>query len=423
MRGKAVSRLPLRVLCVLCALGVHVVVAQAQFQMPDPKQMSGIPRPVSDLPDHAISVRLIRGELSNNIANHPVQLRIGSKTVTVKTDESGRAQFNDVTPGVPVKATADVDGEHLESQEFPAPDKGGVRLMLVATDKSKGPATEPNAPPISGQVVIGNQSRVIVQPTDEAVDVYYVLDIENTARAPVNPGTPFVFDVPKGATGTGIMQGSSPLASVKGARVTVQGPFPPGHTIVQVAYEMAAPGGSIAIEQRFPATLTQLGVVVKKVGDTALSSPQIANQREMAAEGEMYIAGSGGSIAAGQPMTLEISGVPHHSAAPRYVALLLAAAIVVVAAWSSRPRGQDEAEDAAERKRLMSKRDRLLNDLVRLEHDRQSGRVDPHRSAARREELMAALERIYGALDSDDADPAPVDRAGLAVPMGELRAS
>jgi FtsZ-interacting cell division protein ZipA len=122
-------------------------------------------------------------------------------------------------------------------------------------------------------------------------------------------------------------------------------------------------------------------------------------------------------------MTLEISGVPHHSAAPRYVALLLAAAIVVVAAWSSRPRGQDEAEDAAERKRLMSKRDRLLNDLVRLEHDRQSGRVDPHRSAARREELMAALERIYGALDSDDADPAPVDRAGLAVPMGELRAS
>jgi hypothetical protein len=219
------------------------------------------------------------------------------------------------------------------------------------------------------------------------------------------------------------MQGSSPLASVKGSRVTVQGPFPPGHTIVQVAYEMAAPDGSIAIEQRFPATVTQLGVVVKKVGETALSSPQIANQREMAAEGEMYIAGNGGSIAAGQPMMLEISGVPHHSAAPRYVTLLLAAAIVVVAAWSSRPRGQDEAEDAAERKRLMSKRDRLLNDLVRLEHDRRSDRVDPHRSATRREELMAALERIYGALDSDDAGPAPVDRAGLAAPMSELRAS
>jgi len=36
---------------------------------------------------------------------------------------------------------------------------------------------------------------------------------------------------------------------------------------------------------------------------------------------------------------------------------------------------------------------------------------------------MAALERIYGALDIDDAGPAPVDRAGLAAPIGQLRAS
>jgi hypothetical protein len=391
--------------------------------MPDPKQMSGIPRPVTDLPDHAVSVRLIRGALSNNIANHPVQLRIGSKTVTVKTDESGRAQFNDVTPGATVKASADVDGEHLESQEFAAPDKGGIRLMLVATDKSKGPATEPNAAPVSGQVVIGGQSRIVMQPTDEALDVYYVLDIENTARVPVNPATPFIFDVPKGATGTGIMEGSSPLASVKGSRVTITGPFPPGHTMVQVAYEMAAVDGSVDIVQRFPATFSQLGVVVRKVGDTAIRSPQIINQREMPAEGEMYIAGSGGSVAAGQPIEFEVTGVPHHSSTPRYIALMLAALIVVAAAWSSRAREENDAAEAAERKRVISKRDRLLNDLVKLEHDRRSGRVDERRAVTRREELMTALERIYGALDGDDASPEPAGRAGLATPVGELRAS
>jgi hypothetical protein len=33
---------------------------------------------------------------------------------------------------------------------------------------------------------------------------------------------------------------------------------------------------------------------------------------------------------------------------------------------------------------------------------------------ARREELIAALERIYGALDGDDTGPEPADRAGLA---------
>src|SRR5579872_3382162 len=168
-------------LCVLVFVGVVGGGAKldAQFQMPDPKQMSGIPRPVTDLPDHAISVRLIRGDLSNNITNHPVELKIGSKAITVKTDDSGRAEFKDVPAGIIVKAIADVDGEHLESQEFPGPAQGGIRLMLVATDKTKGPATEPDAPAISGQVVITNQSRIVMQPTDEALEIFYLLDIEN----------------------------------------------------------------------------------------------------------------------------------------------------------------------------------------------------------------------------------------------------
>ena len=106
-------------------------------QMPDPKQMSGIPRPVTDLPDGSLSVRLIQGDLSNNIADHPVELHIGDKVQTVKTDEAGRAQFDSLPPGATVKAVAVVDGERLESQEFPAPAQGGIRLMLVATDKEK----------------------------------------------------------------------------------------------------------------------------------------------------------------------------------------------------------------------------------------------------------------------------------------------
>src|SRR4029077_9507322 len=103
-----------------------------------------------------------------------------------KTDDSGRAEFKDLPAGTTVKAVADVDGEHLEAQGFPAPAQGRVRLMVVASDKSKGPATEPNAPAISGQVVITNQSRIVMQPADEALEVFYLLDIENSARVPVN---------------------------------------------------------------------------------------------------------------------------------------------------------------------------------------------------------------------------------------------
>ena len=88
-------RLMLCVLCSLCVLGLAASAA-AQFQMPDPKQMSGIPRPVTDLPNGTISVRLIKGELSNNITNHPVELHVGDKVQTVKTDDSGRAEFRDL---------------------------------------------------------------------------------------------------------------------------------------------------------------------------------------------------------------------------------------------------------------------------------------------------------------------------------------
>ena len=238
---------------------------------PDPKQMAGIPRPVTDLPDGAVSVRLIRGQLSNNIPNFPVELHVGSQVRTAKTDEAGRAEFSGLPAGQPLKAVAVVDGERLESQEFPAPAQGGIRLLLVATDTSKGAAAEAGAPAAAGQVVIGGQSRIIIQPGEETVEVYYLLDIVNNASGPVNPPTAFVFDMPSGATGTGILEGSSPNASAKDQRVTVQGPFAPGRTLVQVGAVIPAGQASVHLTQRFPAAVEQLAVVVKKVGSTSRS--------------------------------------------------------------------------------------------------------------------------------------------------------
>ena len=127
--------------------------------MPDPKQMSGIPRPVDDLPNGAISVRLIRGSLSNNLTGHPVDLHVGAKVITVKTDENGRAEFKDFitgTGGAMVKATAEVDGEHLESQEFPAPDARRDPAD-AGRHRSEQKSTRPRAAPpaVTGPVVAG----------------------------------------------------------------------------------------------------------------------------------------------------------------------------------------------------------------------------------------------------------------------------
>ncbi len=380
--------------------------------MPDPKQMAGIPRPVDDLPNGTVSVRLIRGQLSNNISGHPVELHDGSKVTTVNTDENGRAEFKGLAPGTAVKFSADVDGEHLESKEFPAPGRGGIRLMLVATDPNAKAVPAP--PAQTGPVAIGDQTRFVVQPREESAEAFYLLDIANNQSVPVNPPSPFVFDMPDGASGTAIMDGSSPQASVKGLRVTVLGPFAPGHTFVQVATSLPAPDGSIDIVQKLPANLDRLAVIVKKVGDVTLKSPQLNEQREMPADGEMFIAATGGPVTAGLPIQLTVDGIPHHSQAPRRVALTLSALVVAVGAWFSTRSTGDSTAAATERKRLIARREKLFNDLARLELDHRGGRVDDRRYAPRREELVTSLEAIYNALEIHESGPDPADRAGVA---------
>ena len=102
-------------------------------QMPDAKQMSGIPLPVGDLAVGTVTVRVVRGTMANVVADHPVELSGGSSPTIARTNESGRAEFSGLRPGMRVTATTTVDGERLASQEFTVPATGGVRVALVAT--------------------------------------------------------------------------------------------------------------------------------------------------------------------------------------------------------------------------------------------------------------------------------------------------
>src|SRR5438445_9684861 len=94
----------------------------AQPMMVDPSKMSGIPRPDPKVPAHTVTVRLIRGELSNRMVGIDVGLSDGkSPAVIQKTDEEGRATFANLKSTGPYQARATDGVEELTSQAIELP--------------------------------------------------------------------------------------------------------------------------------------------------------------------------------------------------------------------------------------------------------------------------------------------------------------
>ncbi len=172
--------------------------------------------------------------------------------------------------------------------------------------------------------------------------------------------------------------------------------------MVQFAYTMPYSGDSVTVRQVMPAQLAQVTVIAQKVGATHLTSSQMTQHGEREANGQTFILGQGPAVAAGGAVEFAFTGLPHTSTWPRNVALSLVVLILLAGAFYSVGR-LPQAAGGAERKRLEARREKLFVELTALEASHRSGRVDPAHYAARRRDLIAALERVYAALDEEAA--------------------
>jgi hypothetical protein len=397
---------------VLLALGV----ATAAAQMPDVSQMSGMPLPTGDLDTGTVSVRVVGTDLTDAIAGVRVELHGGGRTWEGTTDEEGRATFTGLMPGTTVHAMALVNGRQIESRDFQVPPQGGMRVMLSAAGgpPAGGPPaaadghTHVTGPVEPGTVVFGGQSRFIVELVDEALEVYYLFEVANPAETAVAT-EPIVIVLPEEAVRTTVLEGSSPAVTAEGRRVTITGPFPPGHTIANVAYHLPYSGPRVRIEQPLPVALSQVSTVVRQFGDLTFSSPQVVNRHEMQSDGQTYYTGGGPGLAAGSTIVFDVAGLPHRPSWPKNVALVLALGVLGLGVWSivagTRP------EDALA-KTLSARRDQLMGELVKIERQHLGGHGDQRRYAARRRELMSQLERIYAELDELGAAHQPTVGGG-----------
>jgi hypothetical protein len=392
----------------LSAVGVR-----AQEDMPDPSLIHGRAIPAAELPDGTVTVRVVREAIGNNLPGQEVEVAVGDVATTATTDELGRAEFTALPRGGQAVAEATVEGERLTSETFTVPSSGGLRVILVAgIERAAARAAAEDAaaaaePPVEGIVVFGGQSRVLAfyNRESDGYDVYYVLELLNSARRRVDVGEPLVIDLPAEATGATPIEGSSPVASVEGNRVVLTGPFPSGTTPVQVAFRLPVAGETLTLTQAWPAAMSQVIVAFEKpVEGVRLSSPQ-ANEYEERVdnEGRVFLFGFGPGLPAGGTMSASVSGLPAHSPVSLFVALGLAAAIVALGTWLSLG---GRASRAGERQALVARRDTLLGQLAKLESNRRAGSVDPGTYARRRGRLLEDLEAIYAELDEIHDGPA-----------------
>lgn len=322
--------------CVLAAAP-----AGAQVQMPNAREMSGRVLPVPDLPAGTVAVRVIRATADGNVdlKGQLVELFVDGKARTARTEADGRASFPGLKKGAKIKAVATVDGARLESQDAEIVESG-LRIILVAIDPSLAKREEEDrslaaGPAVAGTVVLGSESRVIAEMQSDRLNIYYLVQIVNSARTPIDIGGPLIFNLPREARGSTVLEDSAPNATANGPRITVPGPFPPGVTSVQAAYELPYSGGTAKLVQVWPAALQQLNVMVQQLGGLSISSPQFTATRDVNDQGQALILGTGPGLAAGQALTLEISGLPHHAAWPRNLALGMASAIIAAGLWGA----------------------------------------------------------------------------------------
>jgi hypothetical protein len=371
-------------------------------QMPDPSQMAGRPLPAPELPVGTVSVRVVRERMGNNVANQSVTLNADGRTLTATTDAQGRAQFADVPPGTTIAVEAIVDGETLRSQSFPVPSTSGVRVALIAGLEAAAAreraAREEAAkqPARRGVVVFGGESRVILEFQDDNLQVFYLLDIVNNARTPIDIGEPMYVVFPEGATGAGALDGSSTQAVVQGDRVRINGPFPPGVTKVQVGYRLPYSGDTTTLAQQWPAALEELFVAAEKVGALQISSPQFQQQQEAKAGGAPFLMATGGRINAGDTLTITLTGLPHSNNLVRDIGVGAGVLILAVGFWAAfGGRSVRNEQNVA----LRQRKEKLFADLVALEEQHRQGRIEQARYASRRQSLVSQLERVISELD------------------------
>jgi hypothetical protein len=221
--------------------------------------------------------------------------------------------------------------------------------------------------------------------------VIEVLHIVNSSAQAVDPGpTGLHLPLPRKALQATAGPQNPPTLSVAGHEAVLRGPISPGTTELQIMFLLAYDTANLDFAQRTPIAWEQVGMVTEKIDGLDITGNGL-ERTDRTVQGRPLLLFVGPGVPAGALIELHITGLPHANATWRYVAVVVVGLLLLAfGVYAARGTG---ARDRL--KTLEAERERLLNELVALEHKQGHDQKRAHK----KEELTKKLARVYRELD------------------------
>jgi hypothetical protein len=221
----------------------------------------------------------------------------------------------------------------------------------------------------------------------------------------------------------GAPQSGTRLAALPdGSGIAVTGPLAPGETVLEVRYRMPADGGPFALSRRFAARVPLLSVYLADTGRLRVASDRLHRRRPATTPDRTYLHLEAFELVPGEEVSFRVEPLPARRELPRAAALAGLALATALAALSLggplRPAaGEADAEAPEAESAAAREREALTAALRDLEHDFETGKLDPADYAPLRNELRGRVLRLLEAERSAAArPPAPAAPAPPACP-------
>jgi len=389
------------------------------------QDMAARPLMVGDLPVGTVTVRVGRGSLTNAAVGAKVEatVRAAGKADkrTEETKADGRATFSGLPVGAEFQAEVVVDGEHLQTAAFPIPDQGGARLMLVSsTGDGEGKAAETAAAAnphagghahgegtdeasVAGQTSdpsvlhVSNSSKFLIDLREDALAIMENLVLENTSGQIFRAGAAGLpIPLPAGANNTSSIEGGAHLDIAEDATVLLREAIPPANSQgipvqARLGFFVPTAGQStLTIRQPMPFGLDGPLIMVPERSHLTLAAPGLQALAPQADdEGAPMRIYQLASVPRNGVLAITVSGVPRRGGLGKMIAAALVALLVLaVLLGLRRPKGGKKSD---------GRREKLFAELVEVERACRAAGADDVPLAARRAELVAAIEAVDAA--------------------------